>query len=127
MNDVAIIRTLRERVEELEEEVRQLRDILAPRCEFPEEWRLTRSEAAMLAIFAGSVSVVTKSTIALARVQAWKSDGYSSNLPAVIICNLRKKLRNTPVQILTVWGIGWQTTPEGREYLRKFLKGPKND
>lgn len=39
-------------IDELEEEVRQLRELLVPPVVFPDEWRLTPQEAAVLAAMA---------------------------------------------------------------------------
>ena len=42
----------------------------------------------------------------------------ASNMPSVWIHKLRRKLETTGVDILVVWGRGYQLTPAARELLR---------
>lgn len=80
----------RERLEELEEEVRQLRELLLPVFIPPEEWELTPAEVDVLRLLA-TRSFVTKDIAAVA------IDVDAKTL-AVLISRLRRKVRGIEIK-----------------------------
>lgn len=99
----------RERIEELEEELRQARDALAG-TEVgidPLAFRalhLTRSEAQVLQMLLAREMLTTEAYMAVRSADDWDGD---PKILDVFVCKLRKKLAPRGIQILTVWGKGW--------------------
>ena len=103
---VADLRRLRDRIEELEEEVRQLRDLLAPSLGFPRDFRLTPIEEKILsAIYARAPAVVAHECIRAA-VYPDPDAAPETNVIDVRVSSIRKKLRPYGVEIKNRWGEG---------------------
>lgn len=98
---------LRERVEELEETVRQLREQLVPTdARICREWRLSRTQA-LIFLHLTSREVATKESIEAALYSDRAGDYPTSNVIGALIHGARKKLEPFGITIETVWGIGW--------------------
>lgn len=127
--DANTIRALRERIDELEEENRQLRDAFAPTAVFPLEWRLSAAENGVLALFVRTQQAVTKDMIRYAMAflpnAKRQAPDVVSNLATVVITNLRTKLRlaAVEVEIVNVRGLGWRISAKHRDVLRNALGG----
>lgn len=102
-----IIETMRDRIEVLEERIRQLEDILAPSAiSIPIEWLLTSAEARIFAHLT-TREVATKQSIMTALYSDRPDDDIEIKIVDVFVCKLRKKLKAFGVEILTVWGSGY--------------------
>ena len=108
MSDAAHIRRLRDRIDYLEEENRQLHERLAKYVTLPTKWRLNRSEATVFGELI-STSVVSKERI-MDALYGHRPDcdwPESGKIIDVHICNLRRKLKPFNVRIDTVHSRGW--------------------
>lgn len=119
LNETVLIeqnRQLRERVDELEETVRQLRDELGDEQELP-DWLpvLTRTERTILLLLADGRLVTTERIVA--SLYDHREDAPGENIVRVFISHLRRKL-SPHIDIRNVWGQGYQITPASRDRLR---------
>ena len=103
---VADLRRLQDRIEELEEEVRQLRELLAPSLGFPRDFRLTPIEEKILsAIYARAPAVVAHERIRAA-VYPDPDTAPETNVIDVRVSSIRRKLKPYGVEIKNRWGEG---------------------
>lgn len=110
---------LRDRVFELEEEVRQLRSMLKPLCDerLPLQWHLTPAEERLLLVLARAPEGYM-SLEALRR--AITVDPHAGpNGVRVRVSRLRKTLGVHGVKIYTRWGGGYYLPPDSRELVRR--------
>lgn len=112
------------RIDQLEEEVLQLREALAPVILFPKEWNLTRSEERGLAAFCNSkTGFLTNDQVLLA--MSLYSNGVGAggdNLAKVRVFNLRKKTKLFGVDIITRWGRGYEITDQSKALIKAALE-----
>ena len=104
---------LRDRIDELEEEVRQLRRQLLPVIALPTAWGLTRKEAQLLrALRAASPNIVgrERALLALYGFDDVPTDGVLNTF----LSRLRRRLAESgvPVVIENRYGEGWRLSPE---------------
>jgi DNA-binding response OmpR family regulator len=117
----ARFRAMRERVDELEEEVRQLREQLVPPLAFPAEWRLTANESSVLAfLYARSPYAMSKERV-LAAVWGHCDDCPDDKIVDVVLGKTRAKLRAAGIVIETHWGDGFALPRESRKILAGLL------
>lgn len=115
------MRALRDRVDELEEEVRQLREQLVPPLEFPSAWRLTQSEASVLAfLYARNPHAMSRERV-LSAVWGHCEDCPSEKIIDVVIGKMRMKLKHTGIVIDTRWGGGFALSRESCSLLAELL------
>ena len=107
---------LREQVDILQEENRQLRKAFAPDnvC-IPAAWRLTISEQRVFRCLM-TQEIVSYELLMMALYGDRPNDPPGSNTIKVIACKMRAKLKKHGVVIRTVWGIGY--TLENRQAYR---------
>ncbi len=99
-------RQMQDRIEELEEEVRQLRELLAPPLKFPPEMRLSPMQERILsAIYARAPNVVAHERVAVA-VYPDPDMAPETNSVAVLVSILRRKLKPYGIEIKNRWGEG---------------------
>lgn len=109
------------RIEELEEEVRQLHETLAPITLLPIEWKLTATQQRIMAAFCkASDGFLTHQQIFLA--SGSKAEEYD-NLVKVQIMHLRKKISVLGLEIEKRWGLGYELTAASREIVRNAIAG----
>lgn len=104
MNNDVIIARQRETIEELKEQVRQLKKVLVPVFVTPVEWRLNRQEQALFCMLLKR-EIVTRAMFDAAGIAT------INNTPRycdVILYNLRKKLKKFGFEFETQWGVGWR-------------------
>ena len=98
---------LRIRVDELEEEVRQLREQLVPPLAFPTKWRLAPPESAVLAfLYVRHPHVMCRERI-LAAVWGHHQNAPEDKILDLTIYRLRTKLQPHGIVIETHWGGGY--------------------
>lgn len=114
---------LRERIEILEEENQQLRELLVPKVTFPAEWKLDVGETRVLsALYAARHACdVNRLLYALTYMRAGRLTEPVRTSVDIRLCKLRRKLRPFGVEILTVRGVGWSLSPESRGIIRYVL------
>lgn len=104
MNDDVIISQQREKIGELEEQVRQLKKVLVPVFITPVEWGLTRKQQALFCMLLKR-EIVTRDMLDAAEITGASITPNHSN---VILYQLRKKLKKFGIQVKTEWGVGWR-------------------
>lgn len=109
-----MIRAQREELETLREENRQLREALAPRIVLPMPWRLTDLEEQLLCALRASGPNLFHRERAIFALYGIRDDAPGDRIVDCFIANIRRKLKAelVPIYIRTVWGRGWQLTPE---------------
>lgn len=102
----------RDRIEFLEERIRQLEEALMPSTVVvPVEYQLTANEARVFAHLA-SRDVGTKQSIMMA-LYSDRSEEPEIKIVDVFVCKLRRKLRPFGVHIETIWGQGYRLARPG--------------
>lgn len=116
-----IVAQQRDRIEYLEEELRQLRESLAPLTLFPTEWRLTATQQRMLSAFykAADGFLSHEQVFVAAGSHAEESD----NLVKVQIGLLRKKIKPLGLEIKSRWALGYELTAESKVVMKALLGG----
>lgn len=105
---------LRARVRELEEAMGM--DFLAPL-----EFGLTGCESRVLGILLAR-DICTKKAIYAALYDSFIDDrDREPKIVDVFICKIRKKVRPFGVEILTVWGVGYQMDAAAKDLVRSFM------
>ena len=104
MNDDVIIAAQREKIDELEEQVRQLKKVLVPVFVTPVEWGLTRKQQALFCMLLKR-EIVTRDMLDAAEITGASITPNHSN---VILYQLRKKLKKFGIQVKTERGVGWR-------------------
>ncbi len=107
------------RVEELEEQVRQLKDELnAVEYMAPRELALSMAQTRMLGMMLRHDRVVTPEALFDAtRSHMTRRTEHDPKLMQVNVWKLRDKLKRFNLAIETVHGFGWRLTPETRHRL----------
>jgi len=106
------------RIAELEEENRQLRDLLvAGTREPPAKWGLTKREAELMKALASAHPCLLTTERALATV--WPDTVPVTSILTVIMCHMRKKLNRHGVEIETVWGRGYRLSDAAAVAMKK--------
>ena len=100
----AIIARQREKIGELEEQVRQLQKVLVPPFVTPVEWGLTRKQKALFCMLLKR-EIVTRDMLDAAYITG---TSITPNYVNVILYQLRKKLKKFGIQVKSEWGVGWR-------------------
>jgi len=113
-----------ERVEFLEEENRQLKELLqgSPDVVFPREWNLKVAETRLLRSLCAAKGI--RSHEALLRACAM-SDFVEENLLKVQISRIRKKLKPFGIEIKTIYGVGYELPEAAHNQVKKYLTKTK--
>lgn len=114
-------RALRDRIEELEEEVRQLRrenmDI-----SFPPEWRLTAAHARLLRRLHGAPGGFLTHEKVYDALRLWADSAENEvNLVRSQICKMRQRLSPFGIEIRKRWGQGYELPPETKAKITGVL------
>jgi hypothetical protein len=125
MTDIDIILKLRDRIEELEEELRQLREAIAP-ADNPFLRVMSRQHASLL------MGLYSRRTATYALLDAIGSEtgrlgrgegeDYAHHRVKVAMHKLRKKLREHDIEFYTVTGIGYYLDDDNRAKLEKLME-----
>ena len=115
-----VIRQLRERIDYLEEENRQLREELAPQVALPRDWRLTGTEEKLFRHLIGRPVLTRASLMVALYADRPAGDVPSAKCLDVFVFKLRQKLAPHGVRIDTVWRTGFRLAERERyQHLRK--------
>ncbi|MCJ2051673.1 helix-turn-helix domain-containing protein [Methylobacterium sp. J-070] len=111
---------LRTRIEELEEEIRQLKAAFAPKVGFPFSWKLDARESAILsALFHGKGSYISNEAILLL-IAGFDEDVGDSDVRAWM-GRLRRKVQPLGIEIVTRHMQGYQLDPDGAAVVARAL------
>jgi DNA-binding response OmpR family regulator len=113
--------SLREQLEEAQEENRQLRELFLPTTDFPLAWRLSKTERRLLGALYAYTAGAPLSKEALHRAVSRDHVETHPKIVDVFICKARKKLIPLGIVIETVWGRGYCLTPDSRQIIREAL------
>lgn len=118
----AVIRSLRDRIDLLEEENRQLREAAEALISFPRSWRLTEKEARFVSALMRSKTGAMSKEALMTALYGLEPD-VEEKIIDVWACKLRKKLKTlgVAVEIETVWGQGYRLSVESRATLQLAL------
>jgi len=109
MSDVATITRMRERIETLEEENRQLKASVIPDAS-SQTWRLglTKTQSAMFERLEKSEMATREALLSVIE----QTTGQPSNPKSLdtMIHYMRRRLKGSGHQIRTVWGVGYRLT-----------------
>lgn len=118
--DQQTIAAQRIRIEELEEEVRQLREQTAPTLAFPVEWKLSLQQQRILLILYWHKGPLHWERI-LQRSTLRPGDAWRDEIVRVYICRLRQKCAIFGIQINTHRGIGYELDAPSRAIITNVL------
>lgn len=119
MSEATTIAELRARVDELEEELRQLREPVPVEMCFPIAWRLSTMESKLLAALYRSRAQFISGVDLHAAVYG-DADRHESNIP-VLISKTRRKLKPYGIAIVAHWGQGFYLPPVSREIIAEGI------
>lgn len=119
----AVIRSLRDRLDLLEEENRQLREAAEALVVFPRSWGLAEMEVKFLSALMRSRTGCLSKEALLTALYGLEWD-VQEKIIDVWACKVRKKLAATglPLQVRTVWGRGYELPSEARAELVAALE-----
>lgn len=111
---------LHARIDELEEEVRQLKEAFAPKIAFPLSWQLEQRESVILsALHRTSGSYITPEALLL-RIAGFAEDQDESHV-VVWVGRLRKKLARQGIEIVTRTNQGYALDAKSRAIVAEAL------
>lgn len=124
MNEVQFLRA---RVEELEEELRQIKEDLCPLDNpFIGKLRLTKQLASLLWVIYKTDGIATNERLNIVvREYGQRNPSEGSNTSActkVRITHLRNRFRKDGIQIDNAWGVGYYMTAKNKQKLKKMLE-----
>jgi len=116
---------LRERIETLEEENRQLREVMRPKMQFAAEWHLSRQQSQFLALIYSRTLVTYDQIIVAFDIKTQDDGNDSQNHIKVVASNVRKKLAPFGIEFHTVYGVGYAADSENKARIRAGIITPE--
>lgn len=117
MNDMSIT-AMRDRIETLEEENRQLREMMRPVLQFVPEWRLSEQQSRLLAMIYNRQLANYEQIVVAFDIQRRADGNDDQNHVKVVAHYLRKKLKPHGIKFNTVWGVGYAADSENKARIR---------
>lgn len=111
---------LRARNEELEEEVRQLREMLSPKMIFPREFGTRQQQDILAVLLKNSPNVVTGDRLSITVRCSRTGESLDDVTLKIQICKLRPKLARFNITIKTYWGVGYFLPEESARKVRSL-------
>lgn len=126
--DTNLVQQLRERVEYLEEELRQIKDeVCPPDNPFVGKLNMTLQLSSLLWVLYSTPGIATIGRLNIVtreHGQRKPKDGSNTtNCTKVRITHLRNRLKKHKIDIKNVWGVGYEMTPDDKQKLWKLLGG----
>jgi DNA-binding response OmpR family regulator len=112
MSDESIIRSLRERLDALEDENITLRKHLSPKWVAPAVLGLSRTKGEVLAALMATPGTMTREALGIRLFGLYETRHH--RCIDVHICQLRKKLAPWGIWVMSVHGVGYQLSPEAK-------------
>lgn len=128
MNQIATLsrssveRQLRDRIEELEEEVKQLKETLRPNITFPSEWSLRPSGARLLAALYVAPSGYVSRDLAFKYLAFSDDSTAEKDIVGSQVFYMRKRLGPFGIEIKTRWGLGFELPPASKVIVKAALE-----
>lgn len=107
MNNDVIIAAQCEKIEELEEQVRQLKKLLVPIFVTPVEWCLTAQQQTLFCMLL-TRDLVTRDMFNAVAITRPSTKNASNQCSDMAVYHLRKKLKKYGIHIKNEWGLGWR-------------------
>jgi len=107
MNNDVIIARQSKKIEELEEQVRQLKKLLVPIFVTPVEWCLTAQQQTLFCMFLKR-DLVTRDMFNAVAITRPSTKNASNQCCDMSVYHLRKKLKKYGIHIKNEWGVGWR-------------------
>ena len=107
MKDDVIIAAQCEKIEELEEQVRQLKKLLVPIFVTPVEWCLTAQQQTLFCMLL-TRDLVTRDMFNAVAITRPSTKNASNQCSDMAVYHLRKKLKKYGIQVKSEWGVGWR-------------------
>ena len=107
MNNDFIIARQCEKIEELEEQVRQLKKLLVPIFVTPVEWCLTAQQQTLFCMLL-TRDLVTRDMFNAVAITRPSTKNASNQCSDMAVYHLRKKLKKYGIQVKSEWGVGWR-------------------
>ena len=107
MNDDVIIAAQRDTIDELKEQVRQLKKLLVPPFVTPIEWGLTAQQQTLFCMLL-TRDRVTRDMFNAVAITRPSTKNAANQCCDMAVYHLRKKLKKFGVQVKTEWGLGWR-------------------
>lgn len=120
--DEITIRDLRQKIDELEESIRQLKAACVGQVqpEFPFEWKLTKQQRKCLTVlFNAYPNYITRESLTNRILK--KDEEAAYNFASVIIFKIKGKIPKSIV-IETIWGVGYRLSEHGHGQLSLLPK-----
>lgn len=119
MNDMSVA-AMRDRIEELEEENRQLRQMMRPNLQFKPELALCQQEARLLALlYERPLANYEQIAAAFEIVHLGPADGVDERKHVGVVAHrLRRKLKPHGIKFNTIWGVGYAADSENKARIR---------
>ena len=103
----AIIARQRDTIDELKEQVCQLKKLLVPVFVTPIEWGLTAQQQTLFCMLL-TRDRVTRDMFNAVAITRPSTKNAANQCCDMAVCHLRKKLKKFGVQVKTEWGLGWR-------------------
>lgn len=120
--DERIIARQRARIEELEEELRQMRAIAQPVDILPLEWKLQNSQQKPVLALATAPDGYLSHERAFQIVARLSTECDPRLVVSQQIFRARPKLKPYGIEILTRWGLGYEMPPASRAVVKAALE-----
>lgn len=112
---------LLERIEILEEENRQFKELFEPEgYQLPRDWRLTKTETKVLIFIASRKQVTWEQMQAHCEYLSEKHEPLGPQITRTWICKINSKVRPDGWKIANIWGVGCYL--ENREKFNKLYR-----
>ena len=119
----AIIASQREKIGELEEQVRQLKKLLVPVFVTPIEWGLTAQQQTLFCMLLKR-DLVTRDMFNAVAITRPSTKNISNQCCDMSIYHLRKKLKKYGIQIKSEWGRGWRLV-DRKNWQKRLAEGER--
>jgi two-component system, cell cycle response regulator CtrA len=114
-------RRLRDRIEELEETIRQLREPLPPAYRLPRQWGLTPREADLLIVLFTARLPYSHRDAIMDAMYGGLDDQANDRIIDVWINKIRKKLKPFGIRVESKWGHGYGLSEGTKQIIRNSL------